>query len=162
LNSRIRQSLLFIALVSSVLSVSAVKLWSRLMPPPSEADVRELAEKAPIVFRGRVAQVSTAAYLPHSSGGDSFANIEVDRLYRGSVRKDPTIHFVYGSPAFMNGHNCIDFQPDTYWLTSIIFRRASPSFPMCYDFSCSAQEFPTDDRAHPRWPENPRPDFRRA
>lgn len=91
------------------------------------ADVRELAEKAPIVFRGRVAQVSPAAYLPrsygtdaylpHSYGGDSFATIDVDRLYRGSVRKDPTIHFVYrGSDTGMDGHDCIDFQPDTYWL----------------------------------------------
>jgi hypothetical protein len=80
------------------------------------ADVRELAEKAPTVFRGRVAQVSPGAYLPRSYVTDSFATVEVDRLYRGSVRKDPTLHFVYGSPAFMNGHNCIDFQPDTYWL----------------------------------------------
>jgi len=117
LNQRNQKKLLFIMLVSSVLSLSAVKLWSRLMPPPSMADVRELAEKAPIVFRGRVAQVSPGAYLPRSYVTDSFATIEVDRLYRGSVRKDPTIHFVYsGSDTGMNGHNCIDFQPDTYWL----------------------------------------------
>jgi hypothetical protein len=117
LNPRIGQSLLFILLVSSVLSVSAVKLWSRLMPPPSMADVRELAENAPIVFRGRVAQVSPAAYLPRSYVRDLFATIEVDRLYRGRLRKDPTIHFVYsGSDTGMDGHNCIDFQPDTYWL----------------------------------------------
>ena len=103
-------------LVGSVLSLSAVKLWSRLTLPPSMADVRALAEKAPIVFRGRVAQVSSAAYLPHSYGGDSFATIEVDRLYRGSLRTNPTIHFVYASPVFMDGHNCIDFQPDAYWL----------------------------------------------
>ncbi|HEV3384978.1 MAG TPA: hypothetical protein VG097_09180, partial [Gemmata sp.] len=117
MNSRIRQSLLFIVLVSSVLSVSAVKLWSRLMQPPSMADVRELAEKAPIVFRGRVAKVSSPEYLPHTYVGNSFATIDVDRLYRGSLRENPTIHFVYsGSPTGMNGHDCIDFQPDTYWL----------------------------------------------
>ena len=80
-------------------------------------DVRELAEKAPIVFRGRVAQVSPAAYMPRSYVTDSFATIDVDRLYRGSVRKEPTIHFVSsGSDTGMNGHDCIDFQPDTYWL----------------------------------------------
>jgi hypothetical protein len=143
LKPRIRQSLLFIVLVSSVLSVSAVKLWSRLMSPPSTADVRELAEKAPIVFRGRVAKVRSAEHRPHAYGVDSFATFDVDRLYRGSVgkdpsiqygvdsfatfdvdrlyrgsvRKDPTIHFVYsGSDTGMDGHNCIDFQPDTYWL----------------------------------------------
>jgi len=130
-------------LVSSVLSVSAVKLWSRLMSPPSTADVRELAEKAPIVFRGRAAKVRSAEHRPHAYGVDSFATFDVDRLYRGSVgndpsiqygvdsfatidvdrsyrgsvRKDPTIHFVYsGSDTGMDGHNCIDFQPDTYWL----------------------------------------------
>jgi hypothetical protein len=117
LNPRIRQSLLFIVLVSSVLSLSAVKLWSRLMPPPSMADVRELAEKAPIVFRGRVARVRSAEHRPITYGADSFATIDVDRLYRGSVRKEPTIHFVSsGSDTGMNGHDCIDFQPDTYWL----------------------------------------------
>jgi hypothetical protein len=117
LNPRIRQSLLFIVLVSSVLSVSAVKLWSRLMPPPSMADVRELAEKAPIVFRGRVAKVRSAEHRPHTYGVDSFATVDVDRSYRGSVSKHPTIHFVYsGSDTGMNGHDCIDFQPDTYWL----------------------------------------------
>ena len=126
MNPRIRQSLLFILLVSSVLSLSAVKLWSRLMSQPSMADVRALAEKAPIVFRGRVAQVSPAAYLPRSyviccwetlTFTKSFATIEVDRLYRGSLRGNPTIHFVYsGSDTGMDGHNCIDFQPDTYWL----------------------------------------------
>jgi len=116
LNPRIRQRLLLILLVSSVLSISAVKLWSRLMLPPSRADVRALAEKAPIVFRGRVAQVSSTEYLPHTYDANSFATIDVDRLYRGSLRGNPTIHFVYASPEFMNGHNCIDFQPDTYWL----------------------------------------------
>jgi hypothetical protein len=108
---------LFIVLVGSVLSISVIKVWSRLMPPPSMADVRELAQRAPIVFRGRVAKVRSAEHRPHTDGVDSFATIDVDRLYRGSVRKGLTIHFVNsGAGLQLMGHNCIDFQPDAYWL----------------------------------------------
>ena len=103
-------------LTISAVSFGAVKLWARLMSPPSMADVRDLAEKAPIVFRGRVAQIFSHAYLPDSFGLDSLATIHVDRLYRGSVPENVTFHFIQPSPAFMDGHNCIDFQPDTYWL----------------------------------------------
>jgi hypothetical protein len=118
LNPRIRQILLFTVLVCSVLSVCAVKLWSRLMAPPSMADVRDLAEKAPIVFRGRVAGVSFYGKQSlHTIVVNSIATFDVDRLYRGSVPAEPMIHFVYsGSPNGVNGHDCIDFQPDTYWL----------------------------------------------
>ena len=103
-------------LIGSVLSLIAVKLWCRLMPPRSMADVRELAEKAPIVFRGRVAQVRVAEHFRHALDS-RLATIDVDRLYRGSLPENPTIHFEYGgSPSGMMGHDCIDFQPDTYWL----------------------------------------------
>jgi len=121
LTPRIRQTLFFVVMISSVLSLSAIKLWSRLMLPPSMADVRALAEKAPIVFRGRVVQISPYQislypYMTDTHGADSFATIDVDRLYRGSLRGDATVHFKRPSPEFMDGHNCIDFQPDTYWL----------------------------------------------
>jgi hypothetical protein len=116
LNPRIRQTLFFSVLTISAVSLGAVKLWARLMSPPSMADVRDLAEKAPIVFRGRVAQIFSHAYLPDSFGLDSLATIHVDRLYRGSVPENVTFHFIQPSPAFMDGHNCIDFRPDTYWL----------------------------------------------
>jgi hypothetical protein len=126
LTPRIRQTLFFIVTISSVLSLSAVKLWSRLMVDPSIADVRALAEKAPIVFRGRVAQISPYQfslyqinlypYITDTHRADSFATIDVDRLYRGSLRGNTTIHFIQPSPSLMDGHNCIDFQPDTYWL----------------------------------------------
>lgn len=113
------QRFLFSAiLVGSVLSLRAVKLWSRLMSPPAMADVRDLAEKAPIVFRGRVVKVSSPGEQPRRTYVvNSIATIEVDRLYRGKARAETTLHFVYsGLPAGMNGHNCIDFQPNTYWL----------------------------------------------
>lgn len=59
------QRFLFSAiLVGSLLSLCAVKLWSRLMSPPAMADVRDLAEKAPIVFRGRVVKVSSPGEQP--------------------------------------------------------------------------------------------------
>jgi len=48
---------------------------------------------------------------------DSIATIEVDRLYRGKVPAESSIYFAYGgSPAGINGHYCVDFQPETYWL----------------------------------------------
>lgn len=118
LNLRIRPFLPPIVLVSSVLCLSAVQLWSRLMSPPSMADVRALAEKAPIVFRGRVAKVSPfGVNPPHTIALDSIADIEVDRLYRGKARTAASLYFAYrGLSTGINGHYCIDFQPDTYWL----------------------------------------------
>ena len=86
------------------------------------ADVRALSEKAPIVFRGRVAKVSSPGEQPrHKYVMNSIATIEVDRLYRGKAHAETTLHFVYsGLPTGMDGHNCIDFQPDTYWLVFAI------------------------------------------
>jgi hypothetical protein len=82
------------------------------------ADVRALAEKAPIVFPGRVAKVSSFGVKPgHTIALDSIAKFEVDRLYRGKARTEASLYFVYGGlPAGINGHDCIDFKPDTYWL----------------------------------------------
>jgi hypothetical protein len=74
LNLRTRRFLLPIALVSTVLCLCAFQLRSRLMSPPSMADVRALAEKAPIVFRGRVAKVSSFGVKPrHTIALDSIA-----------------------------------------------------------------------------------------
>lgn len=118
LNLKIRRSLLSVVLGISVLCLCAIQLWSRLMTPPSMADVRALAEKAPIVFRGRVVKVSSSGENPrHKIAMDSIATIEVDRLYRGKVPAKSSLHFVYsGLPQGNNGHDCIDFQADTYWL----------------------------------------------
>jgi hypothetical protein len=82
------------------------------------ADVRDLAEKAPIVFRGHVVRVSSAGEQPRDTYvQNSIATIEVDRLYRGKTDGETSLHFVYGgSPSGINGHDCIDFQPNTYWL----------------------------------------------
>jgi len=118
LNLRNRRFLLPIALVGTVLCLCAFQLWSRLMSPPGMADVRALAEEAPIVFRGRVAKVNSLGVKPrHTIALDSIAKFEVDRSYRGKARTEASLYFVYGGlAAGINGHYCIDFQPDTYWL----------------------------------------------
>jgi hypothetical protein len=109
---------LFVVLVSTVQCLCAVQLWSRLMPPSSMVDVRALAEKASIVFRGRVVRVgSSGENSHHTIVLDSIATIEVDRLYRGKAPAESSIYFAYGgSQVGINGHNCVDFQPETYWL----------------------------------------------
>jgi hypothetical protein len=118
MNPVIQRSLLLAALVILIVSVGAVRIWSRLMPLPSMADVRDLAEKSPIVFRGRVARVTPIEGLPpHAYGLNSIATFDLDRLYRGNIPAAPKIRFTYsGSPYGMNGHYCINFQPNTYWL----------------------------------------------
>lgn len=109
---------------SFVLSLCPVQLWSRLMPPPSMADVRALAEKAPIVFRGRVVSVRPSSEPPYHNGVfDAIATIEVDRLYRGQAAAQSSVHFLYaGQPYGLNGHYCINFQPDGYWLVFAVER----------------------------------------
>lgn len=87
------------------------------------ADVRALAEKAPIVFRGRVVSVRPSSEPPYHNGVfDATATIEVDRLYRGQAAAQSSVHFLYaGQPYGLNGHYC-NFQPDGYWLVFAVER----------------------------------------
>ena len=91
---------------------------ARLTLPPYMVDMRELAEKAPLVFRGHVLLV-----LPTVSGADpsivSTATIAVDRWYRDTGPAEETLQFTYNK-FVADGHNCINFPPDTYW---VIFAR---------------------------------------
>jgi hypothetical protein len=89
------------------------------------ADVRALGEKSPIVFRGRVATVGSEGVKPRDRVAlNSVAKFEVDRLYRGKPRTEASIYFLYGGrQAGINGHYCIDFQPDTYWLVFAVESR---------------------------------------
>jgi hypothetical protein len=117
LSLRIRQLLLFVVIVSSVVCLCVVQLWSRLMVSPPMADVRALAEEAPIVFRGRVVKVSSSGEnLRNTTLLNSIATIKIDRLYRGKASAESSLPFVFESPSGSNGHYCIDFQPYTYWL----------------------------------------------
>lgn len=105
-----------IVLVSIGLFLFTVQPWCRLMGPPSMADVRELAERAPLVFRGHILTVTPIS--SNSEPGartESVARIQIDRWYRGKGSTDGLLRFAYGGYA-ANGHDCIDFRPDTYWV----------------------------------------------
>lgn len=80
------------------------------------ADVRDLAEKSPLVFRAYVLGVIPFTSNAETGVGNQYmARIHVDRWYRGKGPTEATLRFAYGSFA-SNGHDCIDFRPETYWV----------------------------------------------
>jgi hypothetical protein len=80
------------------------------------ADVRGLAEKAPLVFRGHVLAVTPITTNTELGARvESIAKIEIDRWYRGKGSTEALLRFVYSGEVFANGHDCIDFRPETYW-----------------------------------------------
>jgi len=86
------------------------------MLPPSMADVRDLAEKAPLVFRGPVLTVTPITTNTEPGARvESIAKIQVDRWYRGNGSTEALLRFAYSGEIFANGHDCIDFRPETYW-----------------------------------------------
>ena len=87
------------------------------MLPPSMADVRGLAEKAPLVFRGRVLIVTPVTTNTEPGARvESIAKIQVDRWYRGKGSTEALLRFAYSGEIFANGHDCIDFRPSGYWV----------------------------------------------
>lgn len=119
--SKTRRVWLVIVLANLAMFILAVQSWCRLMSPPSVADVRALAEKAPLVFRGRVLAVTPiAADREPGPGVESIAKIQVDRWYRGAGATEALLPFTYNWNQTVNGHDCIDFRPDTYW---VVFAR---------------------------------------
>ena len=108
---------LLIALASLLLILFAAQAWCRLMLPPSMADVRRLAEKAPIVFRGRVLDVTPVTINTEPTARvESIAKIRVDRWYRGKGSPEALLRFSYAGAIGNNGHDCVDFRPETYWV----------------------------------------------
>jgi hypothetical protein len=103
-------------------SAFAAPLSSRLMVDQAMVDVRDLAQKAHVVFRGRVLSVVPGKMDDKDVIVDdgkrintSFvARFQVDRLYRGKLPGGALIHFNSGGKMF--GHDCINFRPDQYWL----------------------------------------------
>ncbi len=80
-------------------------------------DVRELGEKAPIVFRGQVVDIrSTWENPPESNQVKAIATFQVDRVYRGHVGAETQLPFAYNWFMAVNGHDCINLQPNTYWV----------------------------------------------
>jgi len=98
----------------AILLFAAVS-WCRLMLPPSMADVRNLAEKAPLIFRGHVLTV-TPATTGLGERNESIADIQIDRWYRGNGSTRVLLRFAYAGQIFASGHDCIDFRPETYWI----------------------------------------------
>jgi HEAT repeat protein len=114
--STIHRVWLAIVFASFALFVFAVQSWCRLMSPPSMADVRQLAERAPLVFRGHVLTVTPISKNTEAGPRvESIANIQVDRWYRGKGSTEALLRFAYSGEIFANGHDCIDFRPETYW-----------------------------------------------
>jgi hypothetical protein len=114
--SKIHRVLLAIVLANLAMFLLAVQSWCRLMFPPSMADVRDLAEKAPLVFRGHVLTVTPiTANTEPGARVESIAKIQVDRWYRGKGSTEALLRFAYSGEIFVDGHDCIDFRPETYW-----------------------------------------------
>jgi hypothetical protein len=80
-------------------------------------DIRALAKTASIVFRGQVVNVDSAGEDPPGSiRQKEIATFQVERVYRGRIGLETELRFTYDSSPFANGHDCINFQPNTYWL----------------------------------------------
>lgn len=85
------------------------------------ADVRALAERAPLVFRGHVLTATpTTTSTEPGARVESMAKIQVDRWYRGKGPTEALLRFAYSGEIFANGHDCIDFRPGTYWVVFAI------------------------------------------
>jgi hypothetical protein len=106
--SKIHRVWLSIVLASFALLLFEVQAWCRLMNPSSMADVRQLAERAPLVFRGRVLTViPTTINTEPGASFESIAKIQVDRWYRGKGTTEASLRFAYGGFA-ANGHDCFE------------------------------------------------------
>jgi HEAT repeats len=113
-----RRSWLILPFVVLTLFLFSAPSSSRLMTPPSTADVRALAERAPLVFRGHLLNVTPDTnYVEPDARPLSIARIQVDRWYRGKGLPEQSLRFAYqpDNPGF-HGHDCIDFAAGTYWI----------------------------------------------
>lgn len=120
---RLGRIVLGVCLAGMAACFIAAPLWSRLMIDQSMVDVRDQAEKAPLVFRGHVLTVrpdpsekGTAMWIDGKPFNTNFvATFEVDRIYRGTPPSGAVVHFSFGAQG-LDGHDCIDFRPGQNWL----------------------------------------------
>jgi len=111
----------FVAGLIICLTVS-IPLWARVPAQPGFEDVRNLAEHAPLVFRGRVVDVKFANKQAYAENGHVYSDegvavIWVDRWYRGSSSgRFVNLHFVYNDTGAGNGHDCSDLEIGSYWI----------------------------------------------
>jgi HEAT repeat protein len=101
-----------------VLRISASQLlWARIPVSPGDEDIRDLADHAPLVFRGQVVQLHLTKREPGNKEG--IAVIAVDRWYRGGrvpVSSRINVHFAYDWEQSFQGHNCVDLVLDSHWI----------------------------------------------
>jgi hypothetical protein len=89
---------------------------SRIPVPPEIADVRDLAQRAPLVFRGQVGGIAVLGISGEGGSLSGTAIIRVDRQYKGRVPAEVSIQFAYDPMQASNGHDCIKFTTGGYWL----------------------------------------------
>ena len=90
------------------------------MPPAYDVDIRALGEKSPVIFRGEIVEVHSTGENSPDRTQESLATFRIDRLYRGSIDATVSFKFAYEEQLAFNGHDCIDFRPNTYW---VVFAR---------------------------------------
>lgn len=99
------------------------KLWPKIHSPRSMADEQELAQECTVIFRGKVLQVNADPHPVVREWGtingveqkyNFLAKFQVDRVYRGKVAATFDVPFATGGR--MMGYDCIDFEPDQYWV----------------------------------------------
>jgi hypothetical protein len=115
---RIRDCFRIVLLLNlSFIVFSSIPVARSRLPVPSEiADVRDLAERAPLVFRGQVGGITVLGFSGEGGSLSGTAIIRVDRQYKGRVPAEVNIHFAYDPMQARNGHDCIKFTPGGYWL----------------------------------------------
>lgn len=98
--------------------LTPVPLYARLRVSPGQEDVRDLAKRAPLVFRGQVVQLQLTRDEPEVKEG--IAVIRVERWYRGNIgfrySSPVRVHFIYVDSAASFGHNCVNFALDRFWI----------------------------------------------
>src|SRR5258706_7562771 len=107
-----------VCLVGVTACFFAAPLWSRLVEDQTMVDVRGQAEKAPLVFHGRVLTVGPdpvekriGLWVDGKPVNTNFvAKFQVDRIYRGKLEGEAVVHFSYGGG--VKWHDCLDFWPE--------------------------------------------------
>ena len=124
------------------------------------ADVRDLADRAPHVFRGQVITVTPPPEsVDRHKSSPSFVTFRVDRWYRGEDSQVVSLPFTTPNPVFGNGHDCIDFRPDQFWILFAV--KKGEGFEMIDDCEGALAISPLigPNLASADWPEQMEADF---
>lgn len=104
-------------LIVCVLFLAHGKALARIPEHPAQVSIPELANNAGTIFRGSVLAV-IPTHDDRLLGGakGSIAQFAVDRWYKGTATSNVQVLFQYDHGMAVSGHDCIDFQPGTYWI----------------------------------------------